>query len=76
MSRKRWYKIHRVRGGGFRENLLKKVEKTLLFDLLFQFKKLFRVEKINECDDKTVAEHFEGHDAGILAFSIQNVLDG
>ena len=47
-----------------------------LFDLLLQASEFLGVEKIDQGDPKADAEHFDGDDAGILTFSVKDILDG
>ena len=46
-----------------------------LFDLLFKISEFGRVEKFREGDAKAIAKHFEGHNARIDAFSVENIFD-
>lgn len=46
-----------------------------LLDFLLQSVKLRRVEKFTQGDSQPVADHFDGEQFGVLAFSVENILD-
>ena len=43
---------------------------------LLQIPKIVGIEEFNQRDTKTVAQHFNGDDPGVLTFSVENVFDG
>ena len=47
-----------------------------LFDFLLKIHEFLGVEELYQGDSKSVTEHLEGYDAGVLAFSVKNILDG
>ena len=45
-----------------------------LFDFLLKMRKFLGVEELDQGDAKAVAEHLECYDAGVLAFSVKDIL--